>query len=453
MIAPRVSCTMFVVLVGLVCRAGAQVVQGPPGGSSGLFGSGSGTVAAPQLSVTFDQDGGYEDNRITETTAEGDSLVPIQSGYVATGAATLSYRVGRPERSLVGVGSGSVSQQQVGGGLPSYRLIRGSGQLRGTTNIGRRSRLNMMAESSYEPAFLFGTFDTLGRNVSTGQTGSSTGLEAPASFRPSLTSQRWLASQVGGDTSYSWTPRQRTSIGYSVSWLRPLSGVGFESRARTTALEHAWRPTGNTAFELSYRNLSNPQRLDDGFEQRLGVQTAEGRLRYERRLSPRRSLAFMAGGGAARVDASGPLGQSDIQLTSPTVSASVRLGVVSSWGMSLTTRRDVTVLFGLSPEPFSSNAVLVSLDGTARRRLTFDITGGYSQGRTLVGARGAFDQTMIDAMLRYGFGTRVGVTVLYSYNNHEFQNVSVVPSSFPTNFGRNSVRVGLTFWLPLYGRF
>jgi hypothetical protein len=121
--------------------------------------------------------------------------------------------------------------------------------------------------------------------------------------------------------------------------------------------------------------------------------------------------------------------------------------------VSLSARRDITVLNGLSSAPFSSDAAMLTLDGTAWRRLSIGITGGYSQGRALGSQAGDYDQTLLNTQLQYGFSSRVGLTVGYAYNQNHLRDVTDAPSSFPARHGRHSVRIGLTMWLPLYGTF
>ena len=156
--------------------------------------------------------------------------------------------------------------------------------------------------------------------------------------------------------------------------------------------------------------------------------------------------------GVIKIGVDVPSDGAPLQFYSPTISGAVRVGLVSTWGVSLSARRDVSVLNGLSAEPFESDAAIVAVDGSVKRRLLMSVTGGYTQGRSL--ARGGdYEQRMLDAQLRYAFGAHVGVVVLYSYSKHELRNVAIAPSGFPAEFGRNSVRVGLTMWLPLYGSF
>ena len=60
---------------------------------------------------------------------------------------------------------------------------------------------------------------------------------------------------------------------------------------------------------------------------------------------------------------------------------------------------------------------------------------------------------MVNAQVSYGFGARVGLVAAYAYRTHAFRDLAEAPSSFPAEYGRHSVRVGLTMWLPLYGSY
>ena len=68
-------------------------------------------------------------------------------------------------------------------------------------------------------------------------------------------------------------------------------------------------------------------------------------------------------------------------------------------------------------------------------------------------ASGDYNQTMVNAQASYGFGARVGLVAAYAYRTHGFRDLAEAPSSFPAEYGRHSVRVGLTMWLPLYGSY
>lgn len=445
------SLALCVLLTGLLRTAAAQVVDGPPGSNRGIFGE-TGGIGAPALSMTFDLEGGYDANDLSQSNVPSGQFGPFQSGYVTSVGASLRYQRGRAERFFIGTGSGSVNHQQLARGQEFYRLTQGDLTLQAATTLGRRSGLTVAAGSSYVPTFVFGAFDSLGRNTEV----ASPLDEVPSPTADptlSLTAQRWLTGRASAGFYRNWTSRQRMSVDYAGLWFQPVSGPGFESRTDTVALLHSWNPRPTGGVELAYRYNRNVQSFEGAPAQPLDMHSAEGRVRLDRRLSPNRSLSFMVGAGVVGVGARAAAQGSAFGGVLPTVSGSVQLRFLPTWGLLLSARRDITVLNGLSAEPFESNAAALTIDGTAWRRLTVGVTGGYSQGRARSAQGGDFDQTLLNAELQYGFSARLGLVVAYSYTQHSFRNVPVASPSFPTQFGRNSVRVGLTMWLPLYGTF
>ena len=441
----------LLLLAGDVSPAAAQVVTVPPGSVRGLFGGGASAPAATDLALTVDLDGGYENNSAPGSTTSADLFGPIQSGYVSTAVTTLRFQKGIVDRYVLATGNASISQQQVASGFRAIQLFRGLSALQLATTLSRRSGVTASASVAYEPTFLFGAFTTLGSNST---------FESPIETVPvptedpslSITQQNWLATRASAGAFYNWTPRQRMSVRYDGEWLRPLEGAGVETRNNTATVFHAWDATRNAGIDVTYRYSDNPQILETT-ERTLVLQAGEARFRYSRRMSPSRSVAFMAGGGAVQVKA-GPLGNDrGFEVVAPTFSALARVGFARTWGVSLTARRDITVLGGLSAEPFESNAAMLTIDGTVARRLWMAATAGLSQGRARRAAGGDFDLAMVTAQARYGFGSRLGLLVRYQYNEHEFRGIAVTPASFPFRFNRNSIRVGLTMWLPLYGTF
>lgn len=447
----RLGAILTLLLMAPVCPAAAQIVQVPPGSLRGIFGGGSGLPAAQDLSLTVDLDGGHDDNRVPDADLPLEQFAPIQTGYVGTAAAVLRYQKGSGNRYVLGTGAGSVNQQQIGGDLRSFRLFRGEGSFQAGAGLGRRSGVNMALGASYEPTYLFGALGSLDRNDPLAS--PVDGAQLPTEDASlSLTQQRWVATRAGLGVYRNWTSRQRMSLRYDGFRIRPLDGSGFESNRNSGSLHHVWDATQAVQFDLTYQYDDNPQVFED-VARALSTQTGEARVRYQHRITPRRSLSFMVGGGAVQVRAGALVGDGSFEVVSPTASASAQLDLTRTWRVSLSARRDVTVLNGLSPEPFESDAALLSLDGTAGRRVWVAFSTGLSRGRAQLTDVGGFDLTMANAQVRYGLSAHVGLLLRYTYNEHEFRNVLVTAESFPLRYSRNSIRLGLTMWLPLYGTF
>lgn len=447
----RLGWIAALLFTGQVCPAAAQVAQVPPGSVRGIFGGGSVAPGAQEFALTIDLDGGYDDNNVPDGNLAVEEFAPIQTGYVGAAAAALRYQKGSGDRYVVGTGSGAVNQQQIASGLPSFRLFSGEGSFQVGTRLGRRSGVTAGLSASYEPTYLFGAFSSLERNDPLANPTDGPPLPTEdASI--SLTQQRWVTGRAVLGVYRNWTSRQRMSLRYDGFRIRPLEGTGFESNRNTGVLYHVWDATQGVRLDLTYQYDDNPQVFED-LARALSTQTAEARVRYQHRLSPGRSLALMFGGGAALVRAGALGGNGSFEVAAPIASAVAEFDLTRIWRVALSARRDVTVLNGLSPEPFESDAAQLSLDGTVGRRLWVALSSGLSRGRGLRSDVGRYDLVMANAQVRYGLGAHVGLLLRYTYNEHEFRNVVVVPGSFPLRYSRNSIRVGLTMWFPLHGTF
>ena len=432
--------------------AAAQLVQVPPGSARGVFGIGgpvdSGSAG---LALTIDLDGGYDDNSLSTSSTPSDQVEPFQTGFVTAATASLTYRRGRTDRYLLGTGGGSITHQQIAIGQDFYRLFRGEASLEAGTGLGRRSGLTFGGGTSYEPTYLFGAFDSLARNEGVRNPLEDT-VSPTADPTVALTTQRWLTNRVAAGAYRNWTSRQRMTLQYESLWIQPVAGPGLQSRTDFVVLTHAWDFHPTNGIDLTYRYNRNAQTLLDIIALPVETHTAEAQYRHERPLSPNRTVSFMLGAGVVGVGARSPLESSTFEDVLPTFSGLAQLRFLPNWGVSLSARRDITVLYGLSAEPFASDATTLTVDGTVGRRVTIGVTGGFSRGQASGPEDGDYDQTMVNAQLDYGFSPRVGLVVAYAYRTHEFRDV-VTPSSFPAEYGRHSVRVGLTMWLPLYGSF
>ncbi|MEP7117214.1 MAG: hypothetical protein ABI880_06520 [Acidobacteriota bacterium] len=442
----------LLVVAGLVSPAAAQFTQSPPGAVKGVLGQGSGAAGAPAVTMTIDADAGYQDNSVPEADGQAvDQPDYIQSGYVGSVGGGIRFQAGRLNRYVLGTANGSANQEQVSSELRSLRLYRGIGSFQAGTNLGRRSGVTMGVGVSYEPTYLFGAFSPLDRNGS----GASPVEGTPQPAEPanvSLTQQRWISTTANLGVFHNWTSRQRLGVRYESFRLRPITGTGFESNRNSGALNYLWNRTQAMRLDFNYQYDDNPQVFED-IERPLNTQSAEGRVRYEHRIAPGRSIAVMGGAGLVRVRTGALVNEPAFGVTSPTVSASLDYDLSRVWKVGVSARRDVTVLNGLSPEPFKSGVAMASLDGTLGRRLFLGLNGGVSRGRALHATFGQYNLTTFNAQLRYNLGSYAGLQVRYTYNDHEFRNVSLLPDSIPVRYNRNAVRVGLTFWFPLFGSF
>ena len=81
------------------------------------------------------------------------------------------------------------------------------------------------------------------------------------------------------------------------------------------------------------------------------------------------------------------------------------------------------------------------------------MSGIYSRGAVLSTRTGEFETSQASAQVQYGFGRCCGLFGSYGLYNHRLNGLELVPASFAERYTRQIGRVGLTFWLPLYGAF
>jgi hypothetical protein len=451
--ASRLAAIGFWLISAGLHPVAAQVIQSPQGSTRGVFGTaGSQATGAPVFAVTFDGDGGYDDNSVDGSDDASSQFFAFQSGLVSTGSASARFQAGTAQRYILGLASSGITAQQVRRGDRFFRQWRSSASLQAVAPLGRRSGFSASAGVSYDPTFVFGAFDSVGRNGV-----EENPLEPDPALTPdptlSLTSQRWLTRRIGAGAFRNWTPRQRTNVDYSGLWLRPSEGPGIQNRTHSTVVTHAWSLSATTGLDAVYR-LDRWTLTQEGIEASpINAHTVEGRFRHERRLSPNRSAAVVVGGGAVALDDTQRADRDLLDQVSPTVSASIQLNFQPTWSVALGARRDVTVLGALYAEPFEAKSVTLSLETTPTRRFSAGATAAYSDGGASRSSTGGFTQASANARLQYAFGPSFGATVSYAYGHYRFRDVDVALAGAPSQFGRHSVRVGFTYWLPLYGTF
>ncbi|HMF62319.1 MAG TPA: hypothetical protein VK595_18205, partial [Vicinamibacterales bacterium] len=124
-----------------------------------------------------------------------------------------------------------------------------------------------------------------------------------------------------------------------------------------------------------------------------------------------------------------------------------------TWQARLAYNRGAGFAGGFS-EPIFSDALIASVAGFLTRRVDFDSTGGFSVGA--VGLNSSSDNSFrtynATARLRVAINPVLAIFGEYLYYYYDLGKTVVTPVEVPSTLDRNSVRVGLTLWLPLVRR-
>jgi hypothetical protein len=445
----RTSSLVFgLALLACASVSGAQVLQPPPRPVRGLFGGGrppDPNRARQELTVTANLLGGYDDN-LVPSSGGGDTLAPHPSGYIGFADAQLRYFFGRTARSLEAVGRGYMNTYRNVGLTPSYG---GDLSLRAGTDLGRRSRLQMTGSVRYDPFFSLGIFGGL-EDVEDVETPDANPTNA-------LTESRSWSSDASALLHHGWSRRTRSSIGYSFRNRTYVEGGGFDSRTQAGSVGLERSLGRRTSLRAQYRYSDGEHEQQNGAVRPLVTQTIDLGLSYLRPLSRTRHLTISGGGGSQYVDTISGATGANLRYWAPSGHGSVRLDIGPSWSVAGDYRRAVSVLEGISPEPFVSHAGTLSVGGFIGSRLESVLTASYSNGRSGYGSEteepGDYDGYTGTAQFRIRLTRWWSTLVSVTHYQYRLSDAASESLGVPSEMHRNAVRLGFTWTLPLYGAY
>ena len=430
--------------LGLLLPAAALAEQGAGGspmGNSGRFGERRGSSPGQptnELSVRFDLGGGYDDDVIGRETMPGDPL-PRQGDYAQTAAASLRYFKGRGLRFVEAVGTGFVNDQR----SAASPIYGGEATLRGSTGIGRRSGLTADAGGAYQPMMIL-TAPQPAPDAERPVLGDAN-LTTP----PGVLEERWLVAQGRVGVFHNWSPRHRLDASLWVAQREPIQGTGFAARTQVGSLQHVWTAGRDLGFTFAYR-LDETRQEQSEATVPLQLQTGSVGIRAQRRFSSVRTLTFTGDVGLTQASFSSALGGGRSSSTEPSGNARAELQVTQRLTLSGEVSRFVTALGGVAVEPFVTYSGTLSVHAVVSERVSIGalhwITDGSAGGEGGGGFRGANSVMNVHVALARCcslFGS-------YSYYQHRLRDIAAAPTGFPLHYDRQSVRAGLTFWMPVY---
>jgi len=427
-------------------QAASQVLEPPPRSIDGLFGGRrpvDPTRAQQELTLTFDMLGGFDDVIVPEGRGTPTNpYLPRRSGL--TGFASGTARYWRGTNASFVEGSGRIHATGYSE-LVSDALVGGTGRLRMGAGATGRTRISVAATGDYRPSFAFEGFGPIAEQVETGtlpETDPTAGISELRSF----------TTRMNGTVERHWTRRNRTALSYDFT-DRDFTGGGAQDSVRHEAgVRHSWAFLRTTSLRLAYRSSEQTIAAGD-YDRPLRTHGADMGVEWRKRLSPSRKVALELGGGASRVRTVSVLDNRALNYTLPSAYGSVRFDVARTWAVSADARRDITVLEGLSNQGFVNHAGALHGGGRLSERLALALSVAYSQADAPRGEPGSFQTVNATVQFDYSVTTWCSMVTSYTYYDHLLRGVTGIPQGFPRRLERNSVRLGVTFWLPLYGSF
>ncbi len=419
----------------------------------------SGGPVRETVTFTGNIQAGYDDN-LTAGMGSGVGMSPraMASGNTGSADGTLAYVRGNSHHQLNLGTSGSV---MVYPGYLDGPAAGASANIGGRTAASRRVTLSGDARLGYEPffnAFNPGSAGTplppdvtpatpttgiFERRTLTSRAGAK--METHLSRRDSLSfsyafgRQSFMDDDTGADEE---TPRvawfgDSTTHTAGASWGHTVS-AGVRTRAGYNRAQTSYDGVERDGIQREGRSMRT-QRIDGGLEVEHGVDRGRRLVRWD------------VTGGAAYVEAQTSAERGPYAAWLPVGSASLTVPLSDATAFQASYRRETRLLQGITDDVYATDtaSASVTLGMGPRTSLVLHTTYANWQTPTAAGERLGLDVLGAGAQLRVLVTQTVGVTASYGYYKHTFSNPEALPTGFPTKYDRNSVRVGLTFLLPL----
>jgi opacity protein-like surface antigen len=418
----------------------------PPGRTRpfrGLFGGAPQDPSRAQtLTLTLNASTGYDDNVIADQSGVGNDPRNQVGSALVGGGGTLTYtKTARrlsfsansmfdtryyPEQSAL-----SASSYGAGAGL-SYQL-------------SRRTRVSLNQNVAYQPSYQFGgLFPGFSNEPILGE-GVPSNLDLAVSRRAS-----WITnSNVMLDRELGRLSSVQVQYGYSQQKFteNPLDENGNPLTAGDLTSQQAGirfrrRFTRYMSLRLGYEYIHGVYPFP--VSTKVENHNIDVGLDYARTLSFSRKTSFSFATGSSIVQTS-QLGRT----YRVTGNAYLSHEFTPNWQGQLSYLRDVG-FFGNFGTPIFSDSFSFRLRGVVASRMQVTLNTGYLSGQLgLMEGASSFHTFTGTASMIYALNQLMGLDVSYSYFDYNFAQNAALPPGVQPRFDRNSVRAGVTLWLPL----
>ena len=379
---------------------------------------------------------GYDDNR-TDMIDEFAPQLTMPDGPVGMLTSGLGYQRGNEARAVnLDVSGSAVTYPEYVDGF----LTGGSASAGAKSRVGRSLTLAGSGRVSYDPLFN-ALFPASGGQFGPGLADvvPSTGLYQQRSLSTSGTGtleQKFGAAGVltasysygrfsfTNDTSDTATPRDNNSQTVTTTYAHAVT-PDFRLRAA-----YAYGTFGFASDDIA---SSDSQRIEGGVT--IG----------------RAPVSFSAQVGGARLTST----TSDnvpYQVWVPSGNATLGL-TRERWGVQALYSRDFSLLQGISTDVFVLDQFSLQSTFVLTRRTSLGVSASYASWGTPEAAQvaNAFDVVGLQIQIGHKLTDWLSVIANYGRYDHTFVNPDALPGTFPPNFGRHSLRAGLSVDIPLLG--
>lgn len=434
----RLGARCALLALAIVCsasgEANAQSGSGAPSGVDQLFG-----WVRPQESdqpsklatARIDLSGGAD--RDSERADQGE--LP-RDDFASTLATTGRFWSGRADQFIELSGAAWGTYQR----LAEDTLTGAEANAQIAREIGRRMGFSVAATGAYRPSLAFGA-SSPAPDVEP--------VVAQVTHPQGVVTERWLVVEGTTGLFRDWTSRQRMNVELNVNRQRPSDDVGLRSSSAALQARHEWAFRERAALLLSYRFSENRQ-SGTVAARPIRLQAATVGIRVERRVSPSRSLSLTVASGPTVVSLPADGVIPPFQTTAFSGWGTLQWSLSQNWALTGEAARYVGALDGLTPEPFITDTGTLTFGGTLGERCSVALVGVASSGAALTASPASFEARSATSQVQYAIARRWVLFGSYSYYQHQLNELVGLSEAYPRNYGRHSVRVGLSLGIPLY---
>jgi hypothetical protein len=174
---------------------------------------------------------------------------------------------------------------------------------------------------------------------------------------------------------------------------------------------------------------------------------------YERVFRRGRRVSIGFGAGATYLTTTTQPPSTPVSYAMPSGYGRAQFDAGASWSVRGDYRRAVSVLEGLTVEPFLTDAAMIGVGGFLGSRTELVLSAAYSSGAAAADFSGDFDSYSASVQLRFMLTRSWSALVSHNFYAYRLQGVTNLPKGFPSELNRNAIRVGMIFSLPLYGAY
>lgn len=398
----------------------------------GVYGGGVNDEAQQLLTFSASAGGGYDDD-LTAEASGSTAAVPggQRSGSFGLSSVEADYSLNRKRVSFkLGVASDARFYPDFNPQFLASHHARATGSLR----VSRHSALQGSTEVTYAPFSQVFRIDV------------PLGDVAPVVV-PDQSSAIGLKQFLRRESTLAYSYEVTRRLSAEISGSYRVSPVSSSVRQESTIGRGGFTyGIGRGLFLRAFYGQEKAIDDRDGFRTTYDNRIIDAGLGFNRSLSVTRRLSLSFNSGMSAVTVLGTVHYA------ATGDATLTREIGRSWMAAVKYRRDISLLELLS-QPVLSDGVTAALTGLVTRRLEFSATAGVEHGTVgftlqdsnLSTARGGLS-------IRYALSRNTSLGADYIYYHYTFGSGVPLPDGLSAKNDRQSVRVRVSFWVPVIHR-